>query len=214
MFPDWAVLDPALLATLPAGPRAAALVDGIGQCVESAWAPSASPASRDYALEGLGLILAHGGDYLEEPASPAAGAVLMGAHLGGKAINLTKTTAAHALSYGLTTRHGIAHGFAVGLCLADVWRHYAASAEPGSALADAIDALARAFGADAPADAPDRFEARLADWGVRLPRPAAAAGDVEALTAGVDPERLGNSPVPLPGHTIAGIYRRATSAVG
>jgi alcohol dehydrogenase class IV len=37
------------------------------------------------------------------------------AHLAGKAINITKTTAAHALSYWLTTQFGVPHGIAVAI---------------------------------------------------------------------------------------------------
>lgn len=38
-----------------------------------------------------------------------------GAALAGAAINTSRTTAAHALSYALTARHGIAHGTGVPL---------------------------------------------------------------------------------------------------
>jgi alcohol dehydrogenase class IV len=38
-------------------------------------------------------------------------------HLAGKAINISKTTAPHALSYYLTSNHEIAHGMAVALTL-------------------------------------------------------------------------------------------------
>ena len=39
------------------------------------------------------------------------------AHLSGKAINITRTTAPHAISYPLTSYFGIAHGHAVALTL-------------------------------------------------------------------------------------------------
>ena len=39
------------------------------------------------------------------------------AHLAGRAINISKTTAPHALSYMLTTSYGIPHGHAVALTL-------------------------------------------------------------------------------------------------
>jgi alcohol dehydrogenase class IV len=45
---------------------------------------------------------------------------MWGAHVAGRAINLSKTTAAHALSYQLTTRFGLAHGLAVALTLGHV----------------------------------------------------------------------------------------------
>jgi len=41
----------------------------------------------------------------------------LAAHLSGKAINISKTTAAHALSYSMTTLFGIPHGHAVALTL-------------------------------------------------------------------------------------------------
>jgi alcohol dehydrogenase class IV len=37
------------------------------------------------------------------------------AHFAGKAINISKTTAPHALSYWLTTQYGVPHGAAVAL---------------------------------------------------------------------------------------------------
>ena len=39
------------------------------------------------------------------------------AHLAGKAINISKTTAPHALSYWLTSHYGIPHGVAVAVFL-------------------------------------------------------------------------------------------------
>ena len=42
------------------------------------------------------------------------------AHYAGKAINITKTTAAHAFSYPLTTYFDIPHGHAVSLTIGDL----------------------------------------------------------------------------------------------
>ena len=44
-------------------------------------------------------------------------------HLAGRAINVTRTTAAHALSYSLTARFGLRHGHAVALLLGQVLMH-------------------------------------------------------------------------------------------
>ena len=43
--------------------------------------------------------------------------------LAGKAINITKTTAAHAMSYKLTSIYGLAHGHAVALALPKTWNY-------------------------------------------------------------------------------------------
>jgi alcohol dehydrogenase class IV len=54
----------------------------------------------------------------------------IGSHLAGRAIDISRTTAAHALSYGLTTRHGISHGHAVALVLGPIIQAHA-EATPG-----------------------------------------------------------------------------------
>ena len=41
--------------------------------------------------------------------------MLVGANLAGRAINISKTIAPHALSYPFTTLYGIPHGHAVSL---------------------------------------------------------------------------------------------------
>lgn len=41
--------------------------------------------------------------------------MMLAANLAGKAINISRTTAAHAMSYSITTNYGIPHGHAVAL---------------------------------------------------------------------------------------------------
>ena len=45
--------------------------------------------------------------------------MLKAANYSGKAINLTKTTAPHAVSYPFTAHYGISHGHAVALTFTD-----------------------------------------------------------------------------------------------
>ena len=51
--------------------------------------------------------------------------IFHGANLAGRAINLTQTTLAHAMSYKLTSFYGIAHGHAVAVCMPYVWEYLA-----------------------------------------------------------------------------------------
>ena len=63
--------------------------------------------------------------------TPAARADMAhGAHLAGCAIDISKTTAAHAISYALTMRHGIPHGHAVALTLGRFFEHNARAQAP------------------------------------------------------------------------------------
>ena len=54
---------------------------------------------------------------MHENDSRAKSELMHAAHLAGKAINIAKTTAAHAISYSFTTYHGIPHGHAVALTI-------------------------------------------------------------------------------------------------
>src|SRR5258708_37921538 len=77
------------------------------------------------------------------PTDAALADMLVGAHLAGCAIENSMLGIAHSLANPLTGRHGIVHGFAVGVMLPHVVRFNAAS-DPGmyAALEDGADALA------------------------------------------------------------------------
>ncbi|GIG88043.1 iron-containing alcohol dehydrogenase [Plantactinospora endophytica] len=117
---DHILIDPDLAATVPAPTAAASALDALAQAVESAWAVAATPESRDQSVRALGTLTPvldaatrHG--TFSDPRLRTE--LARGAALAGAAINTSRTTAAHALSYALTARHGIAHGAAVGLHL-------------------------------------------------------------------------------------------------
>ena len=89
---------------------------------------------------GLQLILDNFFPYFHKGSGfdvEAARAIQLAANYSGRAINLTKTTAPHAMSYGLTSHYGIAHGHAAALALRAVWGYYVAVAEEGGADAGA-----------------------------------------------------------------------------
>ena len=47
--------------------------------------------------------------------------MLFASNYAGKAINITTTTAPHAMSYKLTSLYNLPHGHAVAICLPKVW---------------------------------------------------------------------------------------------
>ena len=213
LLPEWVILDSALLETLPKYHKKAALLDALCQCIESSWSKSATEQSLGYAMAGIRLILDNLAAYISSDGFDVAAArrILVASNLGGKAINLTKTTAPHAMSYKLTSLYGIAHGHAVALCLVEVWRHFnqlvAVRAERGLAVAPALDRLAQAFGAPSRESALARFESILGS--LELTRPSPGADDeMDELVGSVNQERLGNSPVPLAPADVRGIYEQ------
>ena len=72
-----------------------------------------------FAKKSLSISLKYFIDYLNKPSEENSSAMCFAANLSGKAINISKTTAPHALSYPFTSIFGINHGHAVSLTLND-----------------------------------------------------------------------------------------------
>ncbi len=204
--PDAAVVDARFSATMPAQLTAQCGMDALSQAIESYWAVAASEISRADALRAIDLALAHLPDAVCRPSNASRSAMAEAAHLAGRAIDHSRTTAAHALSYPLTMRYGIAHGHAVALSLP---AFVALNADPQRirlGLRDGVEprahvarmgALLRRLQADSPAAAAQAVRGLMQTIGLRtslstlgVPRDA-----LEHLLAGVNPQRLGNNPV-------------------
>ncbi|MCG8566635.1 MAG: phosphonoacetaldehyde reductase, partial [Desulfobacterales bacterium] len=117
LLPEFAVLDPDLTRSASPAQRAASGMDALCQAVESHWNRSATQESRAYAERAISAILPALETAVNHPDDASLASMLMGANMAGRAINITKTTAPHALSYTLTTHHGLPHGHAVALVL-------------------------------------------------------------------------------------------------
>lgn len=116
ILPDSCLIDGSLSTTLPIKTKGAASLDALAQAIESYWSVSATDESRQYAQEAIELIKSYLPAYLSGDIE-ASNHIANASYLAGKAINITKTTAAHALSYTLTAQYNIPHGHAVALCI-------------------------------------------------------------------------------------------------
>jgi alcohol dehydrogenase class IV len=113
-------------------------------------------------------------------ASEARGAMLLGAHYAGIAIEASMLGATHACANPLTARYGTPHGIAISLLLPHVVRWNASAAREGYAEMAAIAGLAPP--AQAAGSLADRLEALAVSAG--LPRRLRAVGvDENDLTA-------------------------------
>jgi alcohol dehydrogenase len=120
MRPRGVVLDPDLHATMPAFVAATTGLDALCQATESIWAVGATDASIEHAIAAQAVLTKHLVSSVRRAERTDRERVMWGAHWAGQAINISKTTASHALSYELTTRFGIAHGLGVALTLGHV----------------------------------------------------------------------------------------------
>ncbi|MFL2603728.1 MAG: iron-containing alcohol dehydrogenase [Flavobacteriaceae bacterium] len=114
ILPKYAILDPKTTFSLSKYKIACSTIDAVCQSIESLWAKNKNRESELYALKSLTLIYTNISRIYENNENIRS-LLLEGSNLSGKAINISRTTAPHAMSYYLTTFHNIPHGEAVAI---------------------------------------------------------------------------------------------------
>ncbi len=117
LLPRLVILDPLLTYSLSSYQTAVSGMDALSQAIESWWNVHATNESKQYATEAIFLCRQYFLQAVTDPGLEARRKMLKAAHLAGKAINITRTTGPHALSYFLTANHNVPHGQAVALFL-------------------------------------------------------------------------------------------------
>ncbi|MCK4752347.1 MAG: phosphonoacetaldehyde reductase [Planctomycetes bacterium] len=125
ILPDIAIVDPNLTMSLPKYITAATGIDALSQAVESYWSINSTNESKELAKNAIELIMENIVTATNNPSPPSRLAMARAANLAGKAINITRTTAPHAISYPLTSYFGIPHGHAASLTLSSILKYNA-----------------------------------------------------------------------------------------
>lgn len=214
ILPDAVILDPSLLKTLPIYQKKCTLLDALCQGIESWWSVNSTDESKSYAKEVVETIVENMGAYLSGDEA-AAEKILTAANLAGQAINITQTTAPHAMSYKLTSLYKLPHGHAVAICLPKVWRamleNMDACVEPRGAkyLSGVFGEIANSLGAENPEAAIQRFEQMLLD--LEIAPSSITPSDMDILAASVNPVRLKNNPIAFTEDKLREIYAAVTA---
>lgn len=106
---------PELLLSLSKSNRAYSGFDAIAQAIESLLSNKQTYISRNFAKKSLKLSLKNYIQFVTNPKIENSKNMLEAASLAGKAINISKTTGPHALSYYFSSLYRIAHGHAVAM---------------------------------------------------------------------------------------------------
>jgi alcohol dehydrogenase len=118
-----AILDPRLTLSQPARVTACAGMDAIAHALETAVTTKRNALSIMYSREAFRLCVKAFAEVLTHPKDlEARGRMLLGAALGGMAIENSMLGGAHAAANPVTAHFGLAHGQAVGLMLPHVIR--------------------------------------------------------------------------------------------
>ena len=193
LLPDFVVLQPDVLKTLPIYQKKCTMLDALCQAIESWWSRRATNESIEYSKKAIKLILDNMESYLKNE-NEGNKNMLLASNYSGKAINITTTTAPHAMSYKFTSLYNLPHGHAVALCLPKVWKHM-----------KNFDDIAKALGQQNYEEAVLFFEQLLHSLEI-LPPETANADDLDILVSSVNSKRLENNPVRLNMDIIKSLY--------
>ncbi len=201
--PEGVVLDAALLDSLPVYHKKSCALDALAQGIESYWSRGSNDDSKVHAYLAIIGVLDNLKAYLEGDPH-AADEMLDASYQSGKAIQITRTTAAHAMSYMLTKRLSLAHGHACMLTLPTLWEMMQEHEEMRETLGD----LSAKMRLGDMRMAPKLLKGILYDLEMPIP-PVPDEETLEELAASVNTERLSNHPVAMTKDEIREAYRRA-----
>lgn len=211
IIPDYAVLDPSVLISLPLYQKKCTMLDALCQGIESWWSVNSTDESKSYSKKAIDLVMGNWKVYINENTKEAAEQIMLAANFAGRAINITQTTAAHAMSYKLTSMYKLPHGHAVAVCLPHVWEymvgHLDECIDPRGQdyLSGVFSAISKEMGCSTADEAIAFFRGMMKALDMKDPT-LQNDSDIEILTASVNPVRLKNNPVKLSEHTLRTMY--------
>ena len=206
IIPEYAVLDPSVLKSLPVYQKKCTLMDALCQAIESWWSVNSTNESRNYSKSAVEGIVANWQEYIEGNMERVAEKIMLCSNLAGRAINITATTAAHAMSYKLTSMYKLPHGHAVAICLPEVWDYMLVHTD------DCVDRrgqkyVRKVFNEINEIINVEKFREMLRK--LELLKPAMKGkNDLIVLSESVNIERLENNPIVLSIDSLKKMYER------
>lgn len=203
ILPDIAILEPKVLKTLPLYQKKCTMMDALCQGIESWWSVNSTEESYEYSRKTIELIIANWRQYIFENDDEAAAQIMLGANYGGRAINITATTAAHAMSYKITSLYKFPHGHAVAVCLPEIWEYMidnlnkCIDSRGQDYLEGVFEMISQTMGCEEPEQAIALFRQMMADMELKNPAAMKREEELEVLSTSVNPVRLKNNPVEI-----------------
>ena len=233
-IPGMVVFDSSVLDNLPVYQKKVTMMDAFCHAVESFWSVNSTDESKEYSKEALSLLLDNMDGYLNDhkaldtvDTNAGSGIEVIdfnmhinynaynenmqrAAYLAGKAINITQTTAGHAMCYKLTGLYGIAHGHAAALCVSKLFPYMVSHTDDfsdsrGKEYLDSMFLeLSKALKCENVDQACIFIEQLIRKLDLTIPE--ASDEDYEILRRSVNAERLKNNPVRLSEEVIDMLY--------
>ena len=208
-IPGTVLMDASVLKTLPEYQKKATMCDALCHAIESFWSVNSTEKSKEYSKAAIHGVLENLDGYLSNTDDGNAG-MLQAANMAGKAINITQTTAGHAMCYKITSLFRFAHGHAAILCDRVLFSWMVKNTDKcidprgEEYLKKTFDEIGHAMGCkDGAAGAVKLVEIFKK---LELEIPTATIEQYEELKTSVNPVRLKNHPIVLDLETIDKLY--------
>ncbi len=214
-IPGTVLMDPECLKPLPLYQKKATMMDAFCHALESFWSVNSTEQSKQYSREAIRSILDNMDAYLMNDPT-ALRNMLIASNTAGKAINITQTTAGHAMCYKITSLFGASHGHAALLCdrvlFPRMIRDLDKCIDPRGKdyLKETLQDIADTMGCDTPEQAAEKVNTIFSRLEFEIP--AANEAQFCELKTSVNPVRLKNHPVAMDEETINELYHEILRA--
>ena len=210
-IPGTVLMDSSVLKTLPLYQKKATMCDALCHAIESFWSVNSTAESREFSRAAIQGVLRNMEGYLANTEAGNAG-MLEAAHTAGRAINITQTTAGHAMCYKVTSLFNCAHGHAAILCdrVLFPWmiRNTDKCIDPRGEgyIAGILDEIGRAMSCADAVSGAEKLDGIFRELGLEVP--SATDAQYKELKTSVNPVRLKNHPIRLTAETIDALYHK------
>lgn len=208
LLPNKVILDYNLLFSMNDYVKKSALLDCLCQGIESYLSVKSNCISKSYAIDCINLVLENYKDYLNNNNKTSYFNMQKASNYSGRAINISKTTAPHGLSYKLTSKYNISHGHAVGICLLHTLiytNNLINSTNEYNNVEKSLMDIAKLFKCNNINELIKKYRELLTF--LKLPSFNINLDDLDELVSSVNIERLNNYPIKLSLKDIAEIYK-------
>ncbi|SER92066.1 phosphonoacetaldehyde reductase [Lachnobacterium bovis] len=218
-IPKEVIFDYHFLENLPIYQKKVTMMDAFCHALESFWSVNGNQESHCYSHDALETILEYMDDYLNENADLkkkeiAYKKMFEASYFAGKAINIAKTTAGHAMCYKITSMYGLAHGHATILCNRIIFRWMVENIDDLECIdkrgkeytKDILKEIANVFKVDTLEEACNKLDMIFDKLDLEIPE--VTEEQIEELISSVNADRMKNHPFIVTDKNLDILYKK------
>ncbi len=203
ILPDYIILDPDLIITAPYAISASSGIDALSQAIESLMSKRSNNESVYHSIKSLEYSSMFLEKHINQKSLDTTHKMSLAALHAGKAINISKTTAPHAISYPFTSFFGVKHGQAVSFTLCDCLNYNYTNLKFSKApfdLKSRFNTIFKIFKVNSKLDLIGKLNSTIKNIGLSTDIKdfnVKKKDDINLILSNINQERLANNPVKI-----------------